>query len=76
MTTFINILMRRRLVTSRTCVRARTGSRQGMKIDIPLRHFRQLTSYLTPSTSISSLCLYRSILFGSDQFANVEEAAH
>lgn len=75
MTTFINILMRRRLVTSRTCVRARTGSRQGMKIDIPLRHFRQLISYLTPSTSISGLYLCWSIVIRADQFIDVEEAA-
>lgn len=55
MTTFINMLIRRRRVTPITCVFARGGSRHGMKIDVPLLNARQLISYLTPSTSIGLL---------------------
>lgn len=74
MVDFINTLMRRRLVTTRTCALAFAGCRHGMKIDVPGRNFRQLISYLTPSTSIGVTRILCLSVSDADQFIHVEEA--
>ena len=43
-TIFIDILIRSRLVTTRTCALARLVSKQGMKIDVPRLNAFQFTS--------------------------------